>query len=630
MRELPELSDTQRTRVGDVVADRYEFVEKLGEGGMGAVFKAEDLLLMRTVAVKVMAISGFGIGPDEIVRFQREAKSASNINHPNVIKVLDFGVTDRGQPYMVMEYLPGISLLDLIRKRGPQSIRHSLDLLEQVCDGMSAVHKEGIVHRDLKSSNIVIIDPDAEFPEVKILDFGIAKSISSHDESLTQTGQALGSPSYMSPEQARGDDIDIRSDIYSLGCIAFELMTGRPPFTAETAMETISQHLHSHPPSLKDCNSEISYPPAVEAMVAQAVAKDREQRYHSMADMNARIKEVAAQLTDLATQEKEPPSQQTPARKSRMVPILLGSATAVLISLFSALYVVGANTNWLDGVLGTTTRQIKVEKIKIAGSVPDANMRQFWQVRSKREKSPISPKLDKALKASEPLREVKNPNEANLSFELLNQTQQVGSDAGALICMNDKGLSLIDSYIKEKRSVFGIHLINCTLTEDLLRKIKAVNPDDLKIRDCQCSDSDLKIISEIKSIRNLWLDGKSRFTKEGLKYLNRIPLRYLVIKTGTLGNDDAEVLAKHPTLKSLNVSNNTRITYKGLSYFLAVKRRFCVNVYGCACAFVPSGKLEELGKKHNKSIEATPPKESSDDVQSFCKGMGWEVPKEVF
>jgi|AGTN01.1.fsa_nt_gi Serine/threonine protein kinase len=628
MRDLPELSDTQKIRVGDVVADRYEFVEKLGEGGMGAVFKAEDLLLMRTVAVKVMAVSGYGIGPDEIVRFQREAKSASNINHANVIKVLDFGVTDRGQPYMVMEYVPGVSLLDLIRKRGPQPIRHSLFLLEQICDGMSAVHKEGIVHRDLKSSNIVIIDQDGQSPQIKILDFGIAKSLSSRDESLTQTGQALGSPSYMSPEQARGDDVDARSDVYSLGCIAFELMSGRPQFIGDNAMEIITQHLKSVPPSLAECNSDITYPPIVEKLVAQAVAKDRDQRFSSMADMKAHINETAAQMAEVPNDAKE--QSTNPQRKGRLAPMLIGTLTAILISLFGALYVVGANTNWLDGVMGTATAKIKIQKIKLASAAP-FNSKPFWKPRTKPgEKNQISPRLEKALKASEPLNEIKNPNEANLGFELLNQTQQVGSDAGAVLCMNNKGLSLIDSYVKEKQSVYAIHLIKCTLTPELLKKIKTLKPDDLKIRDCDCSDADLKLISEIKSVKNLWLDGKSSFTTEGLKLLRKMPIDYLVIRTGTLGNEDAEVLAKHPTLRSLNLSNNTHITAKGLNYFLAVKRKLSLNIYGCACALVPSGKLEELGKKHDKLVEGTPPKESSDDVQSFCQGMGWEVPKEVF
>lgn len=629
MRDLPELSDTQKIKVGDVVANRYEFVEKLGEGGMGAVFKAEDMLLMRTVAVKVMAITSFGIGPDEIVRFQREARSASNINHPNVIKVLDFGVTDCGQPYMVMEYVPGNSLLDLIRKRGPQPIRHSLFLLEQICDGMSAVHKEGIVHRDLKSSNIVIIDQDGESPQVKILDFGIAKSISSHDESLTQTGQALGSPSYMSPEQARGDNVDARADVYSLGCIACELLTGRPQFIGDTAMEIISQHLKVAPPSLAECNSNTTYPPSVEELVAQAVSKDREQRFSSMAEMKAQINEIAAQMAEVPNGGKE--QSTNPTRKGRVAPVLIGAVTAILISLFGALYVVGANTNWLDGVLGTATSKIKVQKFNIASVEPDYDPKQYWKTRlTLKEKAQISPKLEKALKASEPLNEIKNPNDANLGFELLNQTQQVGSAAGGLICMNNKGLSLIDSYIKEKQSVYAIHLIKCTITPELLKKIKVLKPDELKIRDCNCSDADLKIVSEMNSIRTLSLDGECSFTTEGVKLLNKIPLNYLVIRTGTLGNEDAEVLAKHPTFKSINLAGNTRITSKGLNYLLAIKRPVCINVYGCACAFVPTGKLEELGKKHNKLVEGTPPQESSEDVQSFCQGMGWEVPKEVF
>lgn len=265
-------------------------------------------------------------------------------------------------------------------------------------------------------------------------------------------------------------------------------------------------------------------------------------------------------------------------------------------------------------------------------TLPQYDSRQYWRKRLKpKEKSPISPKLDKALQDSQPLNEVKNPNNANLGFELLNQTQQVGSNAGAVIAMDNKGVSLIDSYIKEKQSVYAIHLIRCTLSKELLNKIKTCKPDDLKLRDCNCTDADLKIISEIKSIRNLWIDGKNNsFTKEGLKHLNKIPLTYMVIRTGGLGNEEAEILAKHPTFKSINLSNNTRITSKGLNYFLAVKRPLCVNVFGCACAFVPSGKLEELGKKHNKMIEGTPPKESSEDVRSFCQGMGWEVPQEVF
>jgi serine/threonine protein kinase len=238
-------------------------------------------MLDRLVAVKVLHSKAL-FDKQEIQRFHREAKATFGLAHENVVAAHDFGVTPQSLPYLVMDYVPGTSLAQLINSKA-LDVSEVLRLFLQICEGLKAAHANGIVHRDLKPSNVLITAVDGE-RIAKISDFGIAKITNSENATLTGTGEIVGSPPYMSPEQCTGRKVDCRSDIYSAGCLLFEALTGRPPFIAETPVMIVHQHMMQQPPKLSEV-SDLVFPEQLETIVSRALAKSPERRYQHMAEM---------------------------------------------------------------------------------------------------------------------------------------------------------------------------------------------------------------------------------------------------------------------------------------------------------------------------------------------------------
>lgn len=281
------------------IAGRYTVIEKLGQGGMGRVYSAHDSVLDRTVAIKILF--GTNIPQDYWKRFQMEARAASKLKHPAIVQVLDFGVFDDDQPFLVMEYMKGETMEELLARDGRLPLNDAISIIEQVCIGMEHAHNQQVLHRDLKPSNIMI-SRDGEAYRVHILDFGIAKVLDqvSPQETLTRTGQIVGSPRCMSPEQASGDVVDRRSDIYSLGCVAFEVFTGQPPYAGQTALETIGKHMFDPVPSV-DPEGLLGVPESVAAAIERSLSKSPVDRFSSMrefADVISGAVNTAQSLND--------------------------------------------------------------------------------------------------------------------------------------------------------------------------------------------------------------------------------------------------------------------------------------------------------------------------------------------
>jgi eukaryotic-like serine/threonine-protein kinase len=273
---------------GAVIADRYKIIGRLGEGGMGVVYVAEHVKLEKRVAVKVLS-GEFSRRGELVSRFLQEAKAATRIGHENIINVTDFGETGGGEPFIVMELLDGRDLARVVRGETAMSIERTADIITQVCRGVGAAHEKGIFHRDLKPENIFLVDKEARPDFVKILDFGIAKVSALGDEArLTRTGTIFGTAEYMSPEQAEGRDADHRSDIYSVGCILYEMLTGDVPFKGESFMATLQKQLAAAPePPSKRAPGRVT--PALEAVVLKALAKRRENRFQSLAELSSAL-----------------------------------------------------------------------------------------------------------------------------------------------------------------------------------------------------------------------------------------------------------------------------------------------------------------------------------------------------
>lgn len=262
---------------GYLLGDRYRIVDTLGEGGMANVYLADDIILKRQVAVKIIRLD-LQKDSQVLARFQREALATSELSHPNIVSVFDVG-TDHGLPYMVMEYVKGPDLKDYIRENSPIPLPQVIKIMDQILSAMELAHKHNVIHRDLKPQNILM----DEKGNIKIADFGIAVAL--NQSAITQTNSVLGSVHYMSPEQTRGGMVTKQSDIYSLGIILYEALTGHVPFNGETPVAIALKHAEDDIPSLRKQNKAI--PQALENVVLKATAKDPRDRYASVAEMKA-------------------------------------------------------------------------------------------------------------------------------------------------------------------------------------------------------------------------------------------------------------------------------------------------------------------------------------------------------
>ncbi len=271
--------------------DKYQLEERIGEGGMGQVYRATHLQLGTSYAIKILHASRVS-DPHAVERFRREARATAQIRHPNAVQVIDFGVTkNTGTAYLVMEFLEGYSLKEKIYKEKKLTFREILPILTQVCAGVNFAHSKGIIHRDLKPDNIFIVKNEDGDEQIKVLDFGIAKLKGQvNATALTETGMVVGTPTYMSPEQCRGDELDTRSDIYSLGIILYQMITGQTPFFATTPSAIIIMHAMETPKPLSQFCPNI--PEQLEKVVLRALEKNPEKRQQTATQLAKEVENV--------------------------------------------------------------------------------------------------------------------------------------------------------------------------------------------------------------------------------------------------------------------------------------------------------------------------------------------------
>ncbi|HEX3785229.1 MAG TPA: Stk1 family PASTA domain-containing Ser/Thr kinase [Pseudonocardiaceae bacterium] len=271
-----------------LLSNRYELGDTIGYGGMSEVHKGRDVRLSRDVAIKVLR-ADLARDPQFQERFRREAQNAAALNHPAIVAVYDTGetTTEFGPlPYIVMEFVDGRTLRDIVKTEGPLPSKRAMEVMADVCAALDFSHRHGIVHRDVKPANVMITRTGA----VKVMDFGIARAVADGQAQMTQTAAVIGTAQYLSPEQARGESVDARSDVYAAGCVLFELLTGEPPFTGDSPVAVAYQHVREDPKPPSSLNPRVN--PALDAIVLKAMAKGPANRYQSAAEMRGDLVRV--------------------------------------------------------------------------------------------------------------------------------------------------------------------------------------------------------------------------------------------------------------------------------------------------------------------------------------------------
>lgn len=287
------------TLLNAVLAEKYRVLHEVGRGGMSVVYKGVQEFVDREVAIKILQ-SQLVSDPTSVKRFQQEAQAASLLKHENIIKMYDFGIHD-GRPYLVMDFLVGESLSDIIRRDNQVECERAIRIFIQATDALAHAHRHGVIHRDLKSSNIMLVDEDGKADVAKVVDFGIAKLLPNsgrQSQNLTQTGEIFGSPIYMSPEQCMGHILDARSDIYSMGTMVYESLTGYPALMGKTIVETMEMQVRETPKPFAEIRPDLQLPKEVETIVFRALEKKPDNRYQSMEEFRDALVHVGKILAN--------------------------------------------------------------------------------------------------------------------------------------------------------------------------------------------------------------------------------------------------------------------------------------------------------------------------------------------
>ncbi|HEY9772553.1 MAG TPA: serine/threonine-protein kinase [Planktothrix sp.] len=340
------LSVPMNPNIGRMLGGKYEIVDCIGEGGMGAVYKAKDLPLDRWVAIKLLHPQRIS-DPQALRRFQQEAKAAVALTHPNLVLMREFGIDEQTQePYLVMDFVNGCTLADIIENDAPLPLIKVTGIFEQICAGLNHAHSMNVIHRDIKPSNIMINEEDGS---AKIVDFGIAKLLVENQRSkITETGEVFGSPLYMSPEQCKGETVDRRSDIYSIGVVLFETLCAQPPVTGSNALETIQRKLVQRPAQASSLRQDL--PPAIDGIMDKALALKPEDRYNSLADLMKDLHLIGRSLPVPATQNNVRTTSEQLSTRARN-----WSTSAVCFAAITTLLLVMTGINRTVAILPALT-----------------------------------------------------------------------------------------------------------------------------------------------------------------------------------------------------------------------------------------------------------------------------------
>jgi serine/threonine-protein kinase len=548
-------------RPGDRLLGRYEFIECLGEGGMGVVYHARHDVFDRSVAIKILKSNEFAM--EHLRRFELEARAISRLHHPNIIGVHEYGTSEFGYPYMVIDYVEGLTLSKLMEEEGFLSPTTAVEIVLQICSAVEHAHENSVVHRDLKPSNVMLKrKSNGEF-DVKVLDFGIAKVIDTQpglDHELTRTGAIFGSPLCMSPEQAQGKKVDHRTDIYSIGCILYEILTGAPPLIGQTVIETMVKQINEKPSSLHEASLGREFPPILEAVVFRALEKDPDKRFQTVKELAENLEDCLGQLPSFVDTPK-------PRRSFSFANLLRGlkQPEAMVLSLVAAscllLVIAGyffvVDPNNANGV-GSRSKTLDNDFASIKAAIQPHD-RKFTAAKIFQ-----SPKDDQEDQQSFP-EEIAGITPEVVIKSMLNFARgHDGEVALDRLAFTDKTLKLLAT----SAGVRSLTLKHCLVGNRFFDYITDLPIQTLSLEYVDITDEGMAKIHNLPFLMALELkkvgqQDHPRLSSAGLSSLNKLPhLRTLSINTEKLQDDDLKVLPNIRKLKSLNLSNNPKLSEK--------------------------------------------------------------------
>ncbi len=534
--------------LGNKLTEQYEILGEIGSGGMGLIYKARHMALAQLVAIKMLQLNRLdAVG---IERFAQEAKAVNLLDHPGIVHIRDYGLTEFNQPYMVLDYIEASTLEETIAFQGALSVHSSLDIFTQIADAIEHAHGRGILHRDLKPSNIMLVKVDGQGALVRIVDFGIAKIIDNNDPlqaKLTKTGEVFGSPLYMSPEQALGSKVDQRSDIYSLGCVMFETLTGAPPFSGESAIQIISKQMNAEAPTLKEGSLGNVFPANVEEIVRKALRKNPDERFQSMQELKEAL--LIARSNDKESIEKLSDEQIAVAKKIKVQSLLLKVALLALFGIICLIALFSWQQLHADTSIGRAPEPLSISDMDAIQSIKKAG------ALGKNEVILIGNITDAALDAFDSCSKTR--------VVVLKETLIKGPGLAHLIHLPITQLDLLDSDLTDRGLKEIAHM-------DLLK--------DLNLENTKVTDQGLSNLSSLKNLTDLHLDD-DKVTAKGLHYLVSLP----VLKDLTLNRVDCDwsaafaELAQFPSLQVLSLKD-TRISNDDLTALKNLKKLYTLNL----------------------------------------------------
>ncbi len=582
-------------------AERYTPLRLLGSGASGSVYLCRDKLLAKRVAVKVLN----NLSEEDLIAFQNEAKATSHLHHENIVKVLDFGVVDFRSPYMVLEYLPGASLDKLLATEGPLEPEAALEIFQQISDALSYLHIRGIFHRDLKPSNIIISSLHSDEPTVRIIDFSIGV-FKGQADSKGSRGSFAGTPTYMSPELARGERFEITSEVYSFGCVLFEALTGRPPFKGERSIETISMHAHEPVPLLSDYTL-MDVSDRLDSLIRTCMAKLQADRYQSFEEVRNAIIETQQVLQEMSNTGSDIslPSE-TAATRRVGGPLLIG----ILLLTGTVFGTMAIQNNTPSGKINRQSANARhVPKLKDVMATIDT-----FKWRRGFDNAGNEGWVSGTSVTDEDFKELRKEHEVSYIIVTVNDSV-TGSGLRYLADRAVRGVSLQSTAINDEglswiSKVKSLQTLRISLTGQLTVagfKHLLDLPLLCELDTCVLSlpEGAIDVIAQIKAMRILSLYNAKHVTTEDVGKIRSLPLLHFIDLSGTdltneiipilasmknlreirlarlnLTDENLEMLSKLPNLARLDLSN-TPITNRGLEKISACRRLKTISLQGC-------------------------------------------------